>query len=153
MSIYYKILDDENKDKLKYGIIVSDSELISTCIYEAIRCKEFPTIPRNVNFIIRDLNLVIDKEFDEISNFKIKTFKTLHELYQWLEKHIKPLESIKQLNISDYEFNMGIDDIDSERITIKDEKLDDFVDIDAYILNIGHDLLLHSLQVDYRSFN
>ena len=60
---------------------------------------------------------------------------------------------VEQLNISKDEWIKGVRDCESERpkwLGIKE--YDDFVDLDAFIGNLAHDLLRDYLDIDYSSF-
>ena len=52
MSLNINNLDEENKEKLKNGIIVSRKQLIGYAIYEAIVCRSFAKIPVSIEYMI-----------------------------------------------------------------------------------------------------
>jgi len=62
------------------------------------------------------------------------------------------LDSFKQLNISEYEFNKNITCESDIRLSCEDDKLNDFTDLGAYARNLAHDLLRDYLDFNYRSF-
>ena len=144
MSISMYNLDDENKNKFCGGIIVSSHDLVANVMYEAIRCKSFPELPRHA----------FEKDCKSIGDdFKYREFKDVNEIKDWLYKNIFPLQEIQQLNITKDEWIKGVRDCESERpkwLGIKE--YDDFVDLDAFIGNLSHDLLRDYLDIDYSSF-
>lgn len=153
MSLNINNLDEENKEKLKNGIIVSRKQLIGYAIYEAIVCRSFAKIPVSIEYMIRDINCVCDKYFERICNdYDCKTFKTLEELETFIKNKLMVLDSFKQLNISSYEFNNSVSYDDEHRLVSGDEKMDDFVDLDAYARNLSYDLLMDNLDINFSSF-
>lgn len=153
MSINKKDLDEQNKEKLKEGIIVSQKELIGYAIYEAIVCRQFAKIPISIDYMIRDMNVICESEFERITNnFYCKTFKNVNEIEEWIKSHLMILDSFKQLNISDYEFSKKVTCESDIRLKCKNDKQDDFVDLGAYARNLTHDLLREYLDINYRSF-
>lgn len=81
MSISKENLDNENKEKLKNGIVVSQKELIGYAIYEAITCRKYAKIPISIDFMIRDINFICENEFERITDdFYCKTFKNINEI-------------------------------------------------------------------------
>lgn len=153
MALLKENLDKESLKDLEYGIIVSNSNLVSTVIYEAFHCKEFPTTPKGLDILVRDINLICERQFEKVGkNYSSMTFKTLEDLQKWLYKNIYPLESIKLLNISSYEFEIGISCDSITRAKCGDSKQDDFVDLDAFIRNVSHDLLVNRFSINFSSF-
>lgn len=153
MSINKKGLDKENKEKLEQGIVVGQKELIGYAIYEAIVCRNFAKVPISIDYMIRDMNVICESEFEKITNnFYCKTFKNVNEIEKWIKEHLMVLDSFKQLNISDYEFNKNITTESDIRLKCENDKLDDFTDLCAYSRNLAHDLLREYLDINYRSF-
>lgn len=62
------------------------------------------------------------------------------------------LDSFKQLNISEYEFNRNITYESDVRLKCEDDKLNDFTDLGAYARNLAHDLIREYLDINFRSF-
>ncbi len=153
MSLNINNLDSENKQKLENGIIVSKKTLIGYAIYEAIVCRSYPKIPINIDYLIRDLNLICDKFFEKITDdYCCKTFKNIEEIEYFINQEIMCLNSFKELNLSTYEFNVGVNIDNSDRKSCKDKILDDFIDLGAYSRNLAHDLFIDYLDIDYTSF-
>lgn len=153
MSINVKELDQENKMKLQDGIVVSQKELIGYAIYEAVTCRQYAKIPVSIDYMIRDMNVICESEFEKITdNFYCKTFKNVNEIEKWIKEHLMILDSFKQLNISEYEFNKKITCESDIRLSCKDDKLNDFTDLGAYARNLAHDLLRDYLDINFKSF-
>lgn len=153
MSINKRELDKENKQKLQDGIIVSQKELIGYAIYEAIICRQYIKVPVSIDYMIRDMNVICESEFEKVTeDFYCKTFKNVNEIERWIKEHLMALDSFKQLNISEYEFNNKITCESDIRLRCEDNKLNDFTDLGAYARNLAHDLLREYLDIDYRSF-
>lgn len=154
MSISMYNLDEENKNKFCGGIIVSSHDLVANVMYEAIRCKSFPELPRHAYKLLDDVKEIFEKDCESIGDdFKYRKFKDVNEIKDWLYKNIFPLQEIQQLNITKDEWIKGVRDCESERpkwLGIKE--YDDFVDLDAFIGNLSHDLLRDYLDIDYSSF-
>ena len=101
MSISMYNLDDENKNKFCGGIIVSSHDLVANVMYEAIRCKSFPELPRHAHKLLDDVKEIFEKDCESIGDdFKYRKFKDVNEIKDWLYKNIFPLQEIQQLNIS-----------------------------------------------------
>lgn len=153
MSINKRELDKENKQKLQDGIIVSQKELIGYAIYEAITCRQYIKVPVSIDYMIRDMNAICESEFEKVTeDFYCKTFKNVNEIERWIKEHLMVLDSFKQLNISEYEFNKKITCESDIRLRCADNRLNDFTDLGAYARNLAHDLLREYLDIDYRSF-
>lgn len=153
MSINKRELDKENKQKLQDGIIVSQKELIGYAIYEAITCRQYIKVPVSIDSMIRDMNAICESEFEKVTeDFYCKTFKNVNEIERWIKEHLMVLDSFKQLNISEYEFNKKITCESDIRLRCADNRLNDFTDLGAYARNLAHDLLREYLDIDYRSF-
>lgn len=153
MSIERNGLDKENQEKLKYGIIVSQKELVGYAIYEAITCRQYAKVPISIEYMIRDINYICEEQFEKIGkDYSSKTFKNVNELEKWIKENLMILESFKQLNISDYEFSKNITCESEYRLKCENEMLDDFTDLGAYARNLAHDLLRDYLSINYRSF-
>lgn len=153
MSIKKQELDKENKEKLQGGIIISQNELIGYAIYEAITCRQYVKVPISIDYMIRDMKVICESQFKKVTdNFYCKTFKNVNEIEEWIKNNLMVLDSFKELNISEYEFNKKITCESDIRLKCKDDKLDDFTDLGAYARNLAHDLLREYLDIDYRSF-
>ena len=154
MAISMYELDEENKERLKGGFIVSSHDFAANVMYEAIRCKSFPELPRHAYKLLDDVKEVFEKDCESIgTEFKYRRFKDVNELKDWLCENIFPLREIQQLNITKDEWIKGARDCESERpkrLGIKE--YDDFIDLDAFIRNLAHDLLRDYLDINYSSF-
>lgn len=155
MSISMYELDEENKNKFCGGIIISSSEFVANVIYEAIRCKSYPTLPRHIHKLVDDVRDIFESECESIgTEYKYKTFENVNELKKWLYENIFPLKEIQQLNITQDEWNKGVRDCESERpkwLGIKE--YDDFIDLDAFIGNLANNLIREYLDINYSSFH
>lgn len=153
MSLNKNNLDDENKQKLKDGIIVSKKQLIGYAIYEAIVCRSYAKIPVSIEYMIRDINIVCNKYFEKISDdYCYKSFDTVTDIEDFIKKELMSRDSFKQLNLSSYEFDNDISYDDTNRPNCGNKQLDDFIDLDAYARNLSYDLLVDSFDIDYSSF-
>jgi lambda repressor-like predicted transcriptional regulator len=141
--------------------MVVGSNLVANVIYEAIRCKTYPTLPRKADIICDKVTFLYKQEFEKMSDdFYYRTFKTEYEIFEWLNKHIKPIQEIQELNLSQREFEKGVTVDDHERdkyvfasrYSNPPDIKDDFVDLDAFIRNLQHDLILENINVDYSTF-
>ena len=154
MAISMYELDEENRERLKGGFIVSSHDFLANVMYEAIRCKSFPELPRHAYKLLDDVKEIFEKDCESMGDdFKYRKFKDVNEIKDWLYKNIFPLQEIQQLNISKDEWIKGVRDCESERpkwLGIKE--YDDFIDLDAFIGNLAHDLLRDYLDIDYSSF-
>lgn len=102
--------------KLDNPFSVNGSHLIANVIAEAITCKEFPTLPRNIEIIAEKVKAVYEKEFERVGkNFYLRYFADYDELYQWLKKHLLTIPEITQLNLRQREYDAGYRDADVER--------------------------------------
>ena len=154
MSIKLDELDNENKEKLKSGIIISSKNLLGYILLEASRCRTYWRVPRNISYIERDVKLVIKNQFTKSewdSDFIYKEFKDYNDLMNWIEKNILELDSIKELNLSEYEFRRGIN-FGGVRKATDNKVLNDFVDIYAFGRNVCQDLIRDYLEIDFSSF-
>lgn len=142
--------------------MISGNDLVSCVIYEAIKCKHFPTIPRKVDIIVEKVTELYQREFEKITDdFYLKGFDTQGELLWWLSKHLLAIPEIEELNLSQVEYNAGIKVHDEKRIgwvftsaySKNPPKEDDFVDLDAYVRNISHDLIRNCIEINFSTFS
>ena len=95
MSISMYNLDEENKNKFCGGIIVSSHDLVANVMYEAIRCKSFPELPRHAYKLLDDVKETFEKDCKSIGDdFKYRKFKDVNEIKDWLYKNIFPLTEL-----------------------------------------------------------
>ena len=71
MTISMYELDEENKNKFCGGIIISSSEFVANVIYEAIRCKSYPTLPRHIHKLADDVRDVFEAECESIGTHRM----------------------------------------------------------------------------------
>jgi len=150
------------KDDLQVlTIIVNDSNLVANVIYEAIKCKSYPTLPRKIGIIVEKVTEIYKREFEKISDdFYCKEFQSVNELVNWLYETIFVIPEIQELNLSQSEFESGIAVDDTERdpfvFTYRYSKPcaedDDFVGLDAFTRNLAHNLVRENVEIDYSSF-
>lgn len=152
MSIELNNLDYENKKKLETGIIVSESDLIGNIVKESVRCKSFPSLAVSLPYIVRDVKLLVKEQFEDVGGIKMKTFSYLEDLHKWLKTHLMNMDSINQLNVTEYEFEKGVSYSDTTRLKCNIPTKDDFVDIDAFIRNVAHDCFMDYLDINFTSF-
>jgi hypothetical protein len=149
------------KDLALEPFIVTGKKLVALVIYEAIMCKTYPTLPRKIDAIVNKVTDLYKSEFKRVTDdFYFKEFGTYDEIYSWLEKHLLAILEIEELNLDQEEFDLGIGVHDENRQssclssrytkTCPPEK--DFVDLDAYIRNICHDIICDHINVDFSSF-
>ena len=148
------------------NFIINGKELVANVIYEAITCKSYPTLPRNIETITNKVTELYKKEFKKFTlyseDYYTKTFKDYTELLDWLKDYILPIKEIQDLNLTENEIENGITDIEdrtrdkfvfssrySKAIPIKE----DFVDLDAYIRNLCHDLIREKIEINFSTFN
>lgn len=146
-----------------YTITVTGHDLLKCCMGQAISCKEYPILPREAEEIINEVTNVCMERFEKVGNagFYIRRFDDYDDLYGWLRRFILPIPVIQRLNLSQAEINAGIIDVDDNRrsettfvgrgipATSKDK---DFIDLDAYIRNVAHDLIRENIDIDFSSF-
>ena len=68
MSISMYSLDEENKNKFCGSIIVSSHDLVANVMYEAIRCKSFPELPRHAHKLLDDVKEIFEKDCESIGD-------------------------------------------------------------------------------------
>ena len=151
-----------SKEDLRVAdIAVNGRKLIANVIYEAIRCKTYPTLPRNAEIIAFKVKKVYQCEFENANeSFYIKHFASRKELLAWIYEHIMPIPEIRELNLSQKEFEAGIDVDDPGRGEIvftsrysKDPPMeDDFVDLDAFAGNLANNLIRENIEIGYNTF-
>ena len=143
------------------SFFVNGSSLVANVIYEAIKCRTYPVLPRHIDSIVTWVTDIYENEFERITDtFYLKEFKTYHDLQKWLELYIKPIPAIQDLNLSqkEYDDDISVDDPDrpkyvftsafSKAIALKD----DFVDLDAFIGNLTQDLIRENIEIDFSTF-
>jgi len=151
-----------SKEDLKLSIFtVSGNDLVSNAIYESIRCKTYPTLPRKIDDIVYKLTELYEREFERISsNFYLKRFKTYDELHSWLNINVKSISEIQELNLSqnEYDARVSVDDPDrpkyifASRYSKPCDPNDDFIDLDAYIGNLTQNLIRENIDINYSTF-
>ncbi len=145
----------ENYD-FEWPILVTGDSLLTNAIAEAMSCREYYRVPRNVYDIERDICTVIRIMFEGDETFSFEYFYSYDELHDWLRKFILPFPSIQELNISDKDFEEGEESNDEVRFITRFSapgfKEDDFVDLGAYIRNLCHRLIKDAIDIHYGSF-
>jgi hypothetical protein len=140
---------------------ISGGELLAQVIYEAIRCKTWPSLPRKSDIIATKVSELYTREFERISDdFYLKTFETYDELYTWLKEHLLTISEIEEMNLSQKEYEAGVKVADesrdkyvfSSRYSPPCPRDEDFIDLDAYIRNVCHDLILSCIEIDFSTF-
>jgi hypothetical protein len=147
---------------LKVGpFMIGGSELVAQAVYEGIKCKTWPTLPRKLDTIVAKISELYLREFKRVSeDFYIKEFSTYDELHSWLKEHLLAIPEIEEMNLSQTEFDAGVKVEDEDRgkfvFTSRCSPAcpasEDFVDLDAYVRNVCHDLIRGCIEINFSSF-
>lgn len=114
--------------------------------------------PRKVDAIMRRVGNRIDSVFDiPIKNdpsFQIRHFKNRDDLYQFVDELMKNIKEFRELNLTWEEYEKGVD-VDNpdrkdiivltsmhDKISSEDWYTKDFIDLDAFILNVVYTLCM-----------
>lgn len=145
--------------KLDGKFAVTGGSLIGNVVYEAIKCKNYPTLPRKIDIIVNKVTELYKREFDNFmyDNFYIKYFDTSEELHEWIKANIMTIPEIQELNLTQVEYNEGITVDDPNRpkyaFTSSYENTppenEDFIDLEAYSRNLCHDLIRENIEINY----
>lgn len=147
--------------QLEGSFCISNATLISEAIAEGIRCKNWSTLPRKADMIIEKIEEVCAKEFEKVTDsFYWRAFADYDALFDWLREHILPIPEIQAMNLTqaEHDAKVELDDpsrpqfVFISRYSPDRAKDDDFVDIDAYIRNLCHNLIRECIQIDFSSF-
>ena len=147
--------------QLERPFIINGSELVASVIYQAIKCKNYPTIPRQIGIIIERVRKLYLEDWERFSDdYYCKEFETYNELLTWLEDNIMTIPEIRELNLSEIEFEAGITVDDPKRATYAftsryspaPPENEDFIDLDAYVRNLCHDLIRHRIVINFSTF-
>jgi hypothetical protein len=145
--------------KLNHPFAISGDELVGQVIYEGIKCKDYPTLPRNADIIVAKVRDLYEREFERVSeNFYLRYFASYTELHDWLWTHILPIPEIEELNLRQREYDSGLraKDVHSMRPDFprqgKYNKNEDFIDLSAFIRNLCHNLIKSCIGIDYSTF-
>jgi hypothetical protein len=146
------------------SIFVNGGELVATAISVAITCKDWPTLPREVSTIASEVTSLYHLQFPKISpSFYLKEFTSYADLLAWLSQYLMEIPAIRRLNVTLREWENGEGDIDvddesrsgiyfSSRYSPPKGPLDDFVDLDAYVRNVCHELIRKAIEINFSSF-
>jgi len=141
--------------------LISSHGLVSCVISECITCKTWPTLPRKAEAIVEKLTSLYMEEFEAVSdNFWLKEFRSYNELVDWCREKLLAIDEIRELNLSQEEFErgVGVDDEERGKFVFTDrysppcKKKDDFMDLDAFYRNVAHSLILKQIIINFRSF-
>jgi hypothetical protein len=140
---------------------ISGGELVAQIVYESIKCKTWPTLPRKIDIIVAKVSELYHREFERISDdFYLRTFATYNELRDWLKENILAISEIEEMNLSQTEYEAGIKvgDEDRDKFVFSSRYSpacpinEDFVDLDAYVRNVCHDLIRSCIEINYSTF-
>ena len=142
--------------------VINNTNLVSGVIAEAIACRSYPVLPRDAAAIVAKVTDIYKNQFERLSDdFYFMEFRYLQDLENWLRCYIFPIWEIQNMNLSEAEFSAGIKVDDPRRDTYvfcsayspPVDPAHDFVDLDAYIRNLTHRLVLNCVEVNYSSFD
>ncbi len=141
--------------------MVNGASLVANVIYEAIKCKTYPTLPRKIDAIVEKVTALYKRDFERVtSDFYLRQFDTYDELMTWLKENITPIPEIQEMNLSKSEFDAGVT-VDSDdrpkycftsRYSAAVPEDDDFVDLGAFTRNLAHDLMRENIEINYSTF-
>jgi len=141
--------------------LINNKDLIACCVYQGIVCKTWPTLPRKLDVIVDQLRRVCEWTFERMSDdFYLKEFNSYDELRSWLKDHLLAIPEIEEMNLSDEEYARGVQVEDegrayyafSDRYSPPCPAAEDFVDLDAYVRNVCHDLLRQQIEINFSTF-
>ena len=129
---------------------ISNKELIG-CVAGIIYRMHPYHNPDNLNVIIDQIEKYFNSVDKNNNTLKLIDFKDWNEFEKWIKEFLMNIKEFRQLNISKKLKDAGVDDIDDDRNkgivfidrhTCKtiDSRYSDFIDLDACIQNIVHEL-------------
>jgi len=101
------------------------------------------------------------EEFAAVSdNFWLKEFHSYNELVDWCREKLLAIDEIRELNLTQEEFErgVGVDDEERGEFVFTDrynppcKKKDDFMDLAAFYRNVAHSLILEQIIINFSSF-
>jgi len=147
--------------ELKLGhqiFIVNGGDLVANALYEAVKCKMYPTLPRNIDVITEKLTALYKSHFRYVTDdIYMKEFFGYTALLGWIEENVMVIPEIRELNIRQREYDLGERDADSDRPSFP-RKADsfgveeDFIDLGAFSRNLCHDLIRENIDINYSTF-
>jgi len=147
--------------------LFNGSDLVAACIYAGIKCKTFPTLPRNANIIAEKVTQLYLREFERVSNdYYCRVFESYSDLCDWLDENLKAIPEIRELNLRQREYDLGyrVDAVDAEESVGVDARPDfprvydvftpeeDFIDVDAYVSYVARVLIRNKLLIKFSTF-
>ena len=143
------------------GYHANGGDLVANVMYQATKCRCYPALPRKADIIFEKVTEIYKAQFEKIGNsFYLRYFPTYDDLFNWLKEYILPIPEIQELNLSRAEYEAGITIDDPERGKyafcgrgIPDPlESEDFIDLDAFIRNLAHDLMRENIDINYSTF-
>lgn len=134
--------------------VVTDSDFVSEVMKEIFHSREFPLFPRRAPEIVSELTELYTREFTDVGGGHYsKTFATESAIEQWLTDNLLQIPSIQELNLSQNRFDVGIP-VDTEFVAVPghdgvDDPAEDYVDLDALVTNIAHNIVRNTVDIDF----
>jgi len=144
----------------EFGLFsVSGADLVACVIQTAMTCREYPMLPRDVHIIADEVTKLYKSQFrNPINNLYTRDFSGYDDLHKWIKENILPIQKIREMNLSQSEFDAGIDVKNRGSFVAVGRGFpaipedDDFVDLDAFARNLVHNIIRSNIHIDFSTF-